>query len=84
MLSNTAETKPSPNVVCGDAAGRLVYRHHRGRDHQRQQEHAPLRSAPGTTFQSGRRHGVSSRMTPTTVAPMYGNASPLLGRQEFA
>ena len=42
MLSNTAETKPRPNVVCHDGGGQPLDRHQRRGEHQRQQERRAL------------------------------------------
>jgi hypothetical protein len=83
MLSNTADTTPSPNAVWGDASGRPATGIIEAATTSASRNTA-LRTALGITDQSGRRHGVSSRIMPITVAPMNGNASPLLAGSEFA
>jgi len=82
MLSNTAETNPSTSVVSGAAGGSLstgIIDAHTTSDSRNT---APF-AAAGTTFQSGRRHGVSNRMMPMTVAPMYGIAPALSAGKVF-
>ena len=74
MLSNTADTKPSPSAVCHEAGGSLstgIMDAHRIRESRKT---LPLK-APANRLHSGRRQSAATRMAAHTPTPMNGKAS---------
>jgi hypothetical protein len=69
MLSNTEDTTPRPNVDTAVAGGNSSTGIIDAINTSDSKNTLPV-TAAGTTFQSGRRHGVTSRITPMTVAPL--------------
>src|ERR1041384_407568 len=71
MLSNTAERKPSPRVLCHDDAGRRSTGIIEASATSATRNTAP-EAAPGTTFQSGRRHADVTMIEIHRPRPSHG------------
>ena len=67
MLSNTAETKPSANAVCHDAAGSAFTGMSEAHHTSESRNTAPF-AAPGSSSQAGRRHSAPIRIAPTPTS----------------
>ncbi len=82
MLSNTADTKPSPIAVCQDAAGSFSTGIIVADKTSDRRKILPLKLS-GSTSQSGRRRGTLKRSAITTDAPIKGKRSETSGNFTF-
>jgi hypothetical protein len=82
MLSNTAETKPSPKAVCHDAAGRCSTGIIEAVSTRHSRKIVP-RSVAGNTLQSGRRRGAAVNSAIHTAAPSNGRRSVQAGNRRL-
>jgi hypothetical protein len=80
MLSNTADTNPSPSVVSHDAIGSRSTGISDAASTRQSRKTAPRRVA-GMTDQSGRRQAAVASSTTQTVEPRNGNRSPAPGNR---
>jgi hypothetical protein len=83
MLSNTAETKPRPRVVCQEAAGNFSTGMSDAQVTRASRKTEPL-NASGSSLQSGRRSVAVSRIATQTAAPMTGKWSSTAGKYRLA
>src|SRR5690242_12611709 len=74
MLSNTAETNPSPSATCHEASGSLCTGIIDAASTNESRKIEPL-SAPGNSLQAGRRSGTHTSSAAHTAAPMNGKRS---------
>src|SRR4030042_1750178 len=74
ILSNTAETKPSPSAVSQLGNGKDLTGIIDAAETSAMRKSAP-RAAWGTTDQSGRAIGVERRMADATASPISGTSS---------
>ena len=83
MLSNTADTKPSPSAVCHDASGSCSTGIIDAQVTSASRKIVPLKVS-GITSQSGRRSGAVARMTTQTASPITGMTSSSAGNFRLA
>src|SRR5215471_14841436 len=76
MLSNTAETKPSPIATRHDASGSLCTGIIDAASTSDSRNMLPLK-ALGSSSHAGRRSGTQTRMAAHTAAPMKGKVSEI-------
>ena len=74
MLSNTAETKPSPSAVCQEAAGSFSTGISEAQRISESRKMLPL-NAPGSTDHCGLRQSAVMASATHTPAPMNGKRS---------
>src|SRR6187200_879686 len=82
MLSNTAETKPSPSAVCQDAAGSFSTGIIDAQRISESRNTEPL-NASGSSFHSGTRQAAQANSATQTAAPMNGKLSEYCGNRRF-
>ena len=79
MLSNTEETKPSPNAVCQEGVGSSSTGIIEAHSTRLKRNTAPL-NASGSTSQSCRRTRMVSRIATHSATPMKGKWSANAGK----
>src|SRR5690349_7609359 len=83
MLSNTAETNPSPNAVCHDGGGSCSTGISEA-DNTSASRTTVFLNAPGSSVQAGRRTGLATTIARNAARPTTGTRSGTAGKYTFA